>query len=287
VVAAALLFWGRQEPAELERLIKSLGSDSVEERDRAAFRLVEWGVKAFPALRKAAAHADQEVKARVNSIIAQCERIAAERERQEQEVKHDADEKARLLSNFRTESDLQKEKRTSSFFSGAARFDCSVLPFKNDLVLLTSPLNYMYIEGKWEEIPFEVVSVTDREGRSLTLDRCGICSPKRILVKDTQGPLRVHVKGTHTWYSRYSVEFQDPRDGDKKNVGDFVIQVDWPTLRVFAKKSWPKEVTAQMGTLFTYSFTENGRQCSNPPVSSILGRVQGGPLARPFSPEGW
>jgi hypothetical protein len=54
---------------EIERLIKRLGSDSFEEREEAGKRLIEVGVEALPALRKASRSDDLEVRRRASELL--------------------------------------------------------------------------------------------------------------------------------------------------------------------------------------------------------------------------
>src|SRR5579859_2809207 len=84
-----------QDPAETDRLIKALASDSVEARDKALDRLVELGPAALPALRTVASSSkDLEIAARAKDAI-------EEIDRSEEERRHDADQKALLLAKRR------------------------------------------------------------------------------------------------------------------------------------------------------------------------------------------
>jgi hypothetical protein len=276
-----LLFWlaGRflvQDPPEWERLISSLGSESAEHRQKAEDRLIELGPQVLPALRKAAAGSDPEVCARARSAIEDIERVEHERQQ-------DLLEKQRLYDKFRNEPMKKQEEAPGALLTGAARFDFSVKPFQKGLVLSTFPWNYLYLEGRWEDISFDLADVKDQSGRTLELERCGRCSPQWILVKDTAGPLRVHLRGTQLWFSTYAVEFKEPKNGDQRKVGDFSIRVDWPLLKVSCRKSWPKEIMAKVGTSFSVEVKEGLR----PPAGAVQGGGRGFGFKSSTSPKWW
>lgn len=265
-----------QDSSELERLISSLGGESVEVREKSEERLIELGPKALPALRKAAGGSDQEVRARAQSAIEDILRV--ERERQQ-----DLEEKNRLRDKSRNERQKKEEEAPGAVVVGAARFDFSVKPFQKGLVLYTFPWNYLYLVDRWEEIAFDVADVKDPSGKILELERCGRCSPQLILVKDTAGPLRAHIQATQLWFSTYTVEFKDPKNGDRRKVGDFTIQVDWPLLRISCRKSRPKEILAKVGATFDFEVKEGVR----PPAGFLSGGGRGGGFSGRTSPKWW
>src|SRR5262249_53757009 len=146
-----------QDSSELERLISSLGSDSAEVRQKSEERLIELGPKALEALRKASAGSDQELRARAQSALSEIQRVEGER-------RYDLREKERLLGKNRGDPEKKEEQSPGTVFTGAARFGFSVKPFQKGLVLYTFPWNYMYLEGRWEEISFDLIEVQDKTG---------------------------------------------------------------------------------------------------------------------------
>lgn len=276
ILSAVLAVPAFQDSSELDRLIASLASDSMEAREKAVDRLVELGPGSLPALRKAAGSGDPEVRARAMAAINDIERLERER-------LHDVSEKERLLGKRREESDQKAEKEPGALFTGAARFELSTRPFHGNVVLYTFAVNYMYVEQRWEDIPFDVVEVKDKDGKLLDLERCGRCSPGTILVRNAAGPLRAHVKGTQRWYSEYQVEFKDPRNGDRKSVGEFSIQVEWPNLKVTSRRGWPKDVMGRVGSHFSFDVHEGVLQ----PIGILVGGGNGGHFGGVFSSQWW
>jgi hypothetical protein len=273
---ALLSLAGRQGAPDIDRLIAALGSESIEARQKAEDRLVDLGVDALPALRKAAAGQDQEVRARAQSAIGEIDRIERER-------RIDAAEKDRLLTEWR--KDHEKERKDpGSVFVGATQFEISAKKaFRTGLVLHTFATNCLYVQSRWERPIFDVVSVEDQSGKKLELERCGRCSPRTILVKETTGPLKVHIQGVHRWYCAYKLEFKDPKNGDEKKVGDFTIRVEWPVLKVTSRRGWPKAVIAKVGNSFTFDVKKGVIQ----PMWGGFGGGTGGGVSGSFSPNWW
>jgi len=265
---------GRQDPAEVDRQIAALASESVETRQKAEDRLIELGAGALPALRKAAAGADLEVRSRAQSAIAEIERLDRER-------RFDAAEKERLLAEWRKENE---KKEPGSVTVGAAQFACSAKkPFRTGLVLHTFATNCLYVRGHWEDPAFDVVSVEDKGGKKLDLERCGQCSPRTILVKETAGPLLVRIQGVHRWYSTYKVDFKEPKNGDEKKIGDFTLRVAWPLLKVTSRREWPKDVMKKVGDSFTFEVKKGVLE----PMGVGIGGGGGGAFSGRFSPDWW
>jgi hypothetical protein len=242
------LLLGAQEPADVDRLIKTLGSDSASARDQAQDQLVALGEKALPALRKALEAGDPETRQRAKAAIDDVERLEAEKI-------HDLQERETLRgeSNWARDKDRKETVWQFAWTDGAA-FRFGTTPWKGGLVLSTHFSNYLsksYEDGL-RDLQFEIVGVSDKDGKPLTVDRCGQCSPYDVYAKGTVGPIRPHLKGTQLWFSPYVLEFVAPKDGDRKKVGDLAVEVAWPTIKVTARRPMFKKILDRVCTSFSY-----------------------------------
>jgi len=242
------LLLGVQEPADVDRLIKTLGSDSASARDQTQDQLVALGEKALPALRKALEATDPETRQRAKAAIDDVERLEAEK-------KHDLQERETLRGNSSWARDKERKETIwqVTWTDGAAfRFDTT--PWKGGLVLSTHFSNYVSKspEDGLKDLQFEIVGISDKDGKALTVDRCGQCSPYDVYAKATAGPIRPHLKGTQLWFSTYVLEFVAPKDGDRKKVGDLAIEIAWPTIKVTAKRPMIKATLDRVCTEFSY-----------------------------------
>ena len=76
IIACAVLLWVPQavpEDPKIAELIRALGSEGIQERDRAQKALLDAGKAALPQLRKAADDADPERKSRIRALISRME----------------------------------------------------------------------------------------------------------------------------------------------------------------------------------------------------------------------
>lgn len=246
VALVALL--GAQDPSEPDRLVGELGSQSAPAREKAENRLVELGEKAIPALKKAAAGADPEVRARATAALEDIDRLAGER-------KHDQEVRAELQKKSGMAEEREKKQGFWQLaWTGGAVFRFSVLPWKGGLVLSTHFRNYLAErpEEGLSDLRFDVAGASDKDAKELGIDRCGLCSPFDVYVRETSGPIKVHLKGVHRWWSLTKLEFPDPKQGDRKKVGDFTVEIDWPTIKVTSRKPYPKELLARVCSDFGY-----------------------------------
>src|SRR5581483_8612480 len=171
---ALLLLFGLvcQDPAETDRLIKALASDSVDARDKALDRLVELGPAAVPALRTVASGSkDLEIAARAKVAIEEIDRLEGERQ-------HDADQKALLLAKRRDADDIADKKKPNWAATGGAQFHFITRLFKGGFVVKS--WHHNYLSRVEEDVSFDVVSITDAAGKDLVVERCGLCSPYQI-----------------------------------------------------------------------------------------------------------
>jgi len=248
-----LLCLPTQDPAETGPLIKALASDSSEERDKALDRLVELGPAVLPSLRSAVSSSkDREAVARAKVAIEDIERLERER-------RHDADQKALLVAKRRDADDIADEKRPNWAATSGAKFHFITRLFKGGLVVKSWHANYL--SRVPEDVSFDIVSITDAAGKDLVVERCGLCSPYQVYAKDAVGPVRVRLKGTHLWFSPYEVEFENPKMGDQKKVGDFTLEVAWPDLKLKSRKGWPATVGQRLEKTFVYEL-KNGEPLS-------------------------
>jgi hypothetical protein len=246
IVMALLL----QDPAaESDRLVRDLGDDRIDVRERAQRRLLQIGEPALPALDAAARSSDAEFMTRATTIAEAVRREARERP-------HDAEQKAALILLRR---DAEAERRPGSGASEGARFDLTATPFEEGRVLTTRVTDYL---GRVPEYPgrgqvrFEIASVQDSAGNELHVDRCGRCSPRQVFVWSRGGDLKVRLRGEQTWFSSYALEFKNPAEGQFHRVGDCTITVAWPLLRVTPQGSISQSLLSSMDLRFQYELKE-------------------------------
>src|SRR5688572_26814366 len=125
LLVAALL---QDASQEISSLVRDLGADQIEVRERAHRRLLEVGEKALPTLLVAANSSDIELRTRAASI-------AGKIEREVREKPHDAAEKAALLQLTR---DQKAEERPGSGAGEGSRFDISATAFDGGWIVHTS-----------------------------------------------------------------------------------------------------------------------------------------------------
>ena len=243
-----------QSVDDVEQLIRDLGDDRIEIRERAHGELLTYGEEIVPRLLEAAKSPDAEVRTRALAIAHVVGR--ADRERA-----HDADQKRALLLLRR---DANAERRPGSGATEGARFDLAALPFADGWVISTSATDYlqrptMDVEGRGL-LTFDVRSIADASGKELEIQRCGRCSPGKVYVKAPPGPLAVRIRGDQVWFSPYNLEFQDPLDGQFRSVGDFRIEVAWPNLRVTSPRSVPTSWLPSMGGSYSAELKEGSAE---------------------------
>src|SRR5882672_6775618 len=123
-----------QVPAsEAESLVRELGDDLLEVRDRAEARLFALGAPAFPALRNALKSPDAEVRLRAALLLEVVERTDRERA-------HDAEQMKELLQ-WRLTPEAEKNPGTST--TKGARFDVGATSFKGGWIVTTRSTNYL------------------------------------------------------------------------------------------------------------------------------------------------
>jgi len=262
---------GPQDSPDLESLIVSLGSDAVEVRAKAQDRLLELGLRAVPALEKCLAVAEPEVRARAKALLAEIDRLERDR-------RHDETERKRLLEAHRQEDDEKKYPRLEGAPPGGARFQFTVRRFGDGFIVETFAINHLVEDATHARHPgrvdFDVVDILDKEGRPLKIERCGDCSPKMVFAGSASAPIRVHMKGVHLWYSPHQIEFPNPRNGERKQVGEFTFEVEWPALKLSSRRAWPKDVLHEAGAEFRYEVKPE--VTGSPPVFGGVGPGGGG-----------
>ncbi len=234
-----------QDDGEIDRLVRQLSNDSAITRNDAESRLGEFGNRALPALQRALSDPDLELRTRVKSVIDTLARLDRERDYDQKQKERILEQRARILGE-------QKKDEPGTLLKGSVRFAFSASRFQGGLVVNTRTTDLLSEGEAGNVVDFDLSSVLDDQGKEVALERCGRCSPKIILAKDTRGPLRVRVRGSHRWFSRYDVTLKNPKDGDQTTVGNFTIRVDWPTLIVQSKQGFPKEMTGAFSQHFNY-----------------------------------
>ncbi|HTF57902.1 MAG TPA: HEAT repeat domain-containing protein [Planctomycetota bacterium] len=228
----------QSEPRQIDDLIRDLGDDLIEVREKAQRALTQIGASAIPALRKAVASDDPERALRARAVWLRFDRGERQRE-------HDAKELAALLEENRP-PDLEKPggRRWSALTEGA-RFALGAVPRDGGLVIYTEfePFLYRYdrLCQRKGDVRFDIEKACTLEGREIPLVRCARRSPRMVLAKDHDGPMRIRVRGVQTWFSRYEVEFSEPKMGQSQLVGDMPIEVAWPRIKVTSMGGFPED----------------------------------------------
>lgn len=230
-----------------EALLRDLGSDALEERIEAERGLRRLGPAALPALRAVEGSGERALRAR--ALIADIERLERER-------LHDLSEKARLRRAARGPRDEEEEKRPGVALAETARFELTARSWMKGRVISTFAVNYLRPKKDFEisrdyeaDMDWDVEAL-DAEGRVLAIERCGVCSPRQVLVPDAAGPLKVRVRARQLWFSRVPVTFEAPKDGEIRRVGDWTIQLAWPRLRAECRRDWPEPVIRRLNSTF-------------------------------------
>jgi hypothetical protein len=253
----------------IDDLVRDLGDDLIEIRERAQGALLRVGPPAIPALKKAILSEDPERRARARITLLRIDR--AERERE-----HDAFELAELLRKNRPPSPEKAEQFRWTAVTEGARFGIGAVRRCGGLVLYTSFESFLYrydrFCGAKGDLRFDIEKACDLTGRELAIERCARCSPAMIFAKNHDGPVRIRVRGVQTWFSRYEVEFLEPRMGQTQVVGDMTIEVAWPRIKVISTGGWSADPRQWPQHRFEFDMKETAR--SKKPAQMIC--VEGG-----------
>jgi hypothetical protein len=253
----------------VEEAVLKLGSDRVQEREEAQRAIRAHGEKALPALRSFLQTADEEGRARARALIVELDR--AERERL-----HDAEEWKRLLE--------------AAPRPPAGRTDCRAVE-GGYFQFFTRPSAHGTIVGvvtHSRDVRFRYdVLAEDEAGRPVAVERCGRCSPPLFLAR-ADGPVKVKLVGMRHWNSAYTLEFKDPKDGDRREVGDLSIEVAWPRLKITASSDYPEsdlQYTAYEFSFGTRAGEEPKEELEFVSDKPFKGKApDGGPIP---PPKGW
>ena len=269
-----------QDPtAEIDRLIGELADDLIEIRERAQHALIRIGMPAVPALKKAAEAKDAEVAVRAR-------RIWLVIDRSERELDHDAREMRKLLSKLHPDF-LEQWKDRPLKFEGSNFSVSATLTTKGVFIGTESHhLLMRYESGIMGGLSFDLASLQDASGSIVEVERCANCSPGIMLAKrQDAGPLKARFAGVQTWFSRYPLEFDAPRNGQVQEVGDMTVEIAWPVIKVTSKKGWHTRAVR----LGRYSFDfdlKPGARSERPRIG--IGVLGGGCGAGPARPRpGW
>jgi hypothetical protein len=240
-----------QVPAsEAESLVRDLGDELIEVRERAQVKLFALGAPGIPALRRALSSPDAEVRLRAALLLEVVERTDRERA-------HDGEQMKALLQG-RLVPDA--EQAPESGVTKGARFHVQVTSFERGWIVSTRATNYLACrldQGPGQgQLSFDVAGITDADGKERVVERCGRCSPAKVYVKAPAGPLKMRLSGHQVWFSRYDLEFDNPRESQRKRVGDYSIEVAWPTLRITSERDFPEKWITSMGESFKCTLKE-------------------------------
>jgi hypothetical protein len=215
LVAALLCLAAMQEAQDdISRTIEQLSDEDPQVCASAEATLTKLGLKAFPALYEASKSASSRKRQTLRRIMTKVDRI-------EFEKIHDA-ETRKELENPSTDGAFRKSYPLAVEGGGCK---AAVYEDKGGLAISTEFSSH----PAW--FTFDIVNVKDSAEKPLEVKRCGECSPGWAHVMNP-GPVRVKYSVTRIWYSEYELEFESPKNGDQRRVGDFVITVKWPDLEL-------------------------------------------------------
>lgn len=268
---------GMQGSTSCTELIRFLGDDSIELRELALRIFILAGPTSLPALKKGLASPDPEIRARAAAAIEQIERVLFEQV-------YEASEMARRLAYHRL--GINMNPRPGVGVTEGARFDLTAIPGNDGMRLATNVLDHLeplnrdlQVDGR---VFWDIAEVRTADGALLDLDRCGQCGPGWVRVKKARGLLKVRLKGTHVWLVRYPLEFLNPTMGDRKQVGDFFISVEWPGLRVTSTRKRTAEVFELVGREFKFQLREDSTTfCATESDDWVCGFGSDAPLEDP------
>ena len=104
------------------------------------------------------------------------------------------------------------------------------------------------------------------------VERCANCSPGIMLAKrQDAGPLKARFAGVQTWFSRYPLEFDAPRNGQVKEVGDMTVEIAWPVIKVRSTNGWHAAAVRQGRYFFEFDLKPGTR--SERPRNTFAGRL--------------
>lgn len=258
-----------------------MGHDLIEVRERAQRRLIGIGMPAVPALKRAVSSTDAETASRARRVWLVIDR--AERERD-----HDASELAELLRLNRPEDPMLWQGRPWTSYKETVGFNMGVRLGNEGAVVYTDCHGFLSrhdgMGGRYGDVHFDLSRVETLEGKTLVVERCDRCSPRQVLVKGHDGPLRITVTGIQTWFSRYEVDFTGPQNGQTREVGDMIVEVQWPKVIVRSKGGLAARTLDRKNLRFTYELKPEAK--SSKPTQVIVGpggHCGGGRRA----PPGW
>ena len=220
------------QSGEIDRLIRDLGHELIEERDRAQRELIKIGSPALPELRKALGSVDAERRARAWAAIIRADRV-------EMELDHDARQKAALLAKLHP--DFLESSKDKPLRFETSYFDLSAYRHREGLVISTEAQHLLmrYEGGRLGGLDLDLEILTETPGTRIEVERCLRCTPRMFFAKHREaGPFKVRLKGTQTWFSRYPLEFSNPRNGSGQRVGDMTVEISWPEVIVRSKEGW-------------------------------------------------
>jgi hypothetical protein len=67
------------------------------------------------------------------------------------------------------------------------------------------------------------------------------------------------LRGHVTWLSQYTLQYENPRPGDEREIGTFVIRLDWPTITISSSEEWPDSIMTKVGHSYIL-FDKNGNE---------------------------
>jgi hypothetical protein len=120
-----------------------------------------------------------------------------------------------------------------SYVAGA-RFWWTIRRWKNEGQIIRTTMD-RDVQGLVE---WDVAQVVRTSGSGF--ETCTIHSPREVYVPESDpGEMRIRIRGTRWWHCTRVLTFKDPRQGDYRRAGRFVVQVRWPSIHVTADRPCP------------------------------------------------
>lgn len=218
-----------------EHLVGQLSSAKVEEREAAQERLRSIGMTVLPVLEPATRSPDPELARRARQLIEDIRR-------DERERLHDAEQRKAVLGD---KNALHAPGSRAPFVGReGVGFYFLCRPYGGGTVVTNN------MKAPRVTVSYDVSGARDRDDRDLVVERCGVCSPRMVYVRN-RGAFQVRLHGALIWMSPYDLRFENPRKGDTKKVGCLTVELDWPTIAVTSSRDLPEHVLERVEGGFT------------------------------------
>lgn len=192
---------------DVTRLLRDLNADDIAVRDAAAEQVLASDAAILPALKTALPDLGEDARLRLSIAIAEIERRELERA-------YDAMHLSRHVHDAAGIPDP---------LDGSAVDGCLIIGFrayawKGGTILRTILHPCTWVDVEWS------VDALDNSGKTLPVERCGVCGPGRIYIPQAAN-IRPRVRGVLTRRVPYDITFDDPYDSSLRAVGDMAFSL--------------------------------------------------------------